>query len=362
MKIGLLTFHSAHNYGAVLQAYATQEKVKELGYDIEVINYCPDYLIKQKLFAISTNVSFLITIKSVIESFVTFPWRIKRKINFEKFINQKLNISKINYKNKKFTENLHFDTFIMGSDQVWNCKLTKGFDPIYLGNFKTKQAAKKISYAASMSHYGLTETEKEEFSKLLFNFNAISVREKELENFIKDEFQIESTTVLDPTFILSKDKWMLISVKPKVKSKYVLVYSIDLRDEAMKIASKLAQKRGLEIIELTMGVDKNIFINKFQTTSPEEYLGLFENADFVVTSSFHGTAFSLIFNKSFYSLSHGNDKDSRQKTILKDLGLMDRFIKANDNLNYEPIDYSIVNPKLENLRQQSIKFLTNNLF
>ena len=361
MKIGLLTFHAAHNYGAVLQAYATQEKIKEMGFDIEVIDYSPSYLIKQKLFPLTSNASLLVNVKILFEGFVTFPWKFKRKHNFQKFIKQQLHLSNTSYKNHPFSENMDYDLFVMGSDQIWNCKLTKGFDAVYLGNFKIKPTAKKISYAASMSHYGLTHQEEREFSKMLSNFDDISVREEELHQYLKKKYNKESTVVLDPTFLIDAKKWSSMAVKPKTAKKYVLVYSIDLRNDALRMANGLAREIGAEVIELSMSVDKNVLKNKYQTASPEEYVGLFEQAEFVITSSFHGTAFSVIFNKPFFSIAHGSDKDSRQKTIMNNLGVIDRFVSKNATPSFKTLDYTVPNQKLKELREKSVQFLKDNL-
>ena len=361
MKIGLLTFHAAHNYGAVLQAYATQEKIKELGYTIEVINYSPDYLIKQRLFPVSSKQSFIINVKILLEGFVTFPWKLKRKYNFQKFIKQQLHLSNTSYKNHPFSENMDYDLFVMGSDQIWNCKLTKGFDAVYLGNFKIKPKAKKISYAASMSHYSLTHEQVQEFSKLITNFNAISVREEELHDYLLDNYAQESNVVLDPTLLLDAKKWSSIAVRPRTSKKYVLVYSIDLRNESMRMANAIAKEIDAEVIELSMSVDKNVLKNGYQTASPEEYVGLFEQAEFVITSSFHGTAFSVIFNKPFFSIAHGSDKDSRQKTIMNNLGVIDRFVSKDATPCFKTLDYTVPNQKLKELREKSIQFLKDNL-
>ena len=361
MKIGLLTFHAAHNYGAVLQAYATQEQIKEMGYAIEVIDYNPDYLIKQKLFPLSSTNSLIVNVKLLIEGMITLPWKLKRRTSFQKFIAQQLQLSERKYHNQPFTENDGYDVFVMGSDQIWNCKLTKGFDSVYLGDFKIKPTAKKITYAASMSHYALTIAQVDEFSKLLTNFTAISVREQELHDYLEKSYNKESTVVLDPTFLLSAQKWSSIAVKPKKTKKYVLVYSIDLREDALRMAYKIAEEIGAEVIELSMSVDKNVLKNNYQTASPEEYVGLFEHSEFVVTSSFHGTAFSVIFNKPFFSIAHGSDKDSRQKTILNNLGVINRFITKDSNPSFETLDYTIPNQKLNAMRETSIQFLNKKL-
>ena len=129
----------------------------------------------------------------------------------------------------------------------------------------------------------------------------------------------------------------------------------------MQMAKSMAKKTGFKIIELTATVDKKAMLNNFQAASPEEYLGLFENAEIVITSSFHGLAFSVIFNKQFYSIGTGTDKDSRQKSVLNNLGLIDRFITAKGSLSDEIIDYNKVNRKLDELRKLSINFLENSL-
>ncbi len=359
MKVGLLTFHSAHNYGAVLQAYATQETIKRLGVEIDCIDYRPNYLIKQRVFPNLKKQSAITKLKLIFWSFILILWKYKRNKGFNDFIESKLHLSKENYLFPKFKN--EYEAYVIGSDQVWNVKLTKGFDDAYWGNFNTKKDAIKISYAASMSNYNLDVTQKEQMLTLLKNFNFISVREDEAKEFIYKNFNKEATTVLDPTFLLDKSKWKKISTPPSLNKKYILVYSIGLRDEALTIANSLAKQLDAVVIELTMMVDKNAILNKYQSTSPEMFLGFFENAECIITTSFHGTSFSIIYNKPFYSIAHGNDKDNRQTTILKKLGLMDRFIDRNEKPVFQKINYREVNTKLNILREESITFLKKSL-
>jgi hypothetical protein len=249
----------------------------------------------------------------------------------------------------------------MGSDQIWNLQVTKVFDNAYWGNFGGNKDAKKITYAASMSYYSLTESQKSEMANLLKNFHSISVREVELKHYLSENFKIGSVLVLDPTFLLTKSDWKMISSKHHISKKYVLVYSVDLRSYVFRIAKIIANQLDARIIELTMDVDKDVILNRFQAASPEEYLGLFENAECIATSSFHGTAFSVIFNKPFYCIKHGSDKDTRQKTVLAKLDLLDRLITRDTNPVFSPIDYSEANEILEKLRKDSIAFLEYNL-
>jgi len=359
MKVGLLTFHSAHNYGAVLQAYATLQTLRELGADTSCINYQPAYLIKQRIFPRLKNESLIIKVKLFIEAFITFYWKFKRINGFNNFIKNKMNLTSEIYTQPKFNHN--YDAYIMGSDQIWNVKLTRGFDAAFWGNFKSNKNALKISYAASMSNYNLSTNQKKQMFNLLGNFNSISVREEEAKRFIYDNFKINTQTVLDPTFLLGCKAWKTISISPKINKKYVLLYSIELREEAKKIAKIISKQLDAIVIELTMVVDKGVVFNKYQSASPEEYLGLFENAACIITSSFHGTAFSIIYNKPFYSIAQENDKDNRQITILKKLGLINRFINKNEIPQFKTIDYTPVNSKLAILREKSISFLKNSL-
>jgi hypothetical protein len=167
--------------------------------------------------------------------------------------------------------------------------------------------------------------------------------------------------VLDPVFLLDRSKWNIIGIKPQTPKKYILAYSVALRDDVVRTAKILAKQLNASVIELTSGVDKNVIINRYQTATPEEFVGLFENAEFVVTSSFHGTAFSIIYNKSFYSIAHDSDKDTRQKSILGKLGLLNRFISRNTTPDFQIINYNDVNARLEILRNESIAFLKYNL-
>jgi len=361
MKAGILTFHSAHNYGAVLQAYASQEIIGKLGYDCEIIDYRPDYLIRQRVFPRPENRSFIVNMKIMAEGLLSIYWRFKRYRGFEKFMHKSLHLSAERFGPEKFRSDNNYDRFVMGSDQIWNIRLTKGFDDLYWGNFTTRDGAKKISYAASMSNYELDDIQKTRMTALLGNFSSIGVREEALRTFIHDLTDRQVTTVLDPVFLLDAAGWRKISKPPQRKRKYILMYCIDLRDDVNRIARKLAGEMDADVIELGMGVDRKAFSNPYQTADPAEFLGLFDQAEFVVTSSFHGTAFAVLFNKPFYSLAHGNDKDTRQRTVLNNLGIPDRFISRDASPEYSLISYGEVNNKLQQLREDSVNFLKTHL-
>lgn len=375
MRIGIITFHCAHNYGAVLQAYALQEQIKILGHDAEVIDYRPKYITS----GYEKSIFFYRPYNSITRKLLSFVKMVlcvsKRRIlepklmsliknrrrGFSDFTNTKLNLSKNKYI-KSFNEHLDYDYYIIGSDQVWNIDITNGFDPVYWGNFSVKSNARIITYAASMSKYDLNEKQKEIIKYSLSNFFALSVREKDLKDFLSNNFNIKTEVVFDPSLLVGSEVWRKIAKVPTTEEKYVLIYSMGgvLADE-LRVANKIAVQMGASV-KVLLGDSKD-FEAKYAliATSPEEFLGWFQNASFVVTSSFHGTAFSISYNKPFYSLARGSDKDTRQTTILNNLGLGDRFISKECLPDFVDIDYFQVNEKLHILQENSLNFLKRHI-
>lgn len=368
-RIGILTFHCAHNYGAVLQTYGLQEQLKLMNFDVEIIDYIPRYLLDPYLAVkpfrtCRTNclTKSLAYLKFLAKEAPFVPFRLYRRKKFSEFIINRLQLSEERFF-RAFDENLKYDFYVIGSDQVWNPDISNGFDTVYFGNFRTGKEAKRISYAASMSKYNLTGQQKAELQNLLANFDRISVREDELGMYLSDNYRIDATTVLDPTLLVTPDLWHSMAEAPR-KKKYLLVYTIVLREKTMNIARRIAKERGLEIIEI---VADNIVLRDYYTSqtivcaSPGEFVGWFKNADFVVTSSFHGTAFSLIFNKQFWTIGAGDGRDSRIRTLLSHIGLENRLILSEGIRSDETINYVRPNKQLQALRANSVNFLRNNL-
>ena len=230
MKIGILTFHCAHNYGAVLQAYAIQEQLKLMGFDVEIINYRPIYLLRPYGYLPQFHFRtikdgylrcLILNVKILLRWIGTLIPTYRRRKGFNKFIQSKLSLSFCRY-NSPFVEHNEYDFYIMGSDQVWNPKITKKFDDVYFGNFKVRVGVKKISYAVSMPLYTFSSQQKEQLNVNLRNFSAISVRETQLEEFIFDNFKIKSQVVLDPTLLVDNFVWRKIAIIPNINKKYVL--------------------------------------------------------------------------------------------------------------------------------------------
>ena len=359
MKIGILTFHCAHNYGAVLQCYALQETLKNMGHKVEIIDYRPSYLITPykiwniQRFLSPTPQEF---IKKIIKESLTLRHRPSRYKKFQEFIYNRLNLSQT----KSVTEN--YDAYIIGSDQIWNPQITKGFDPNYFGYFNFPKKNKKyISYAASMEKIQLTNYEKEYFSKALKNFDSISVRENNLSNLLQPLTDKPIKIVLDPTLLANPIVWNDLAKVPQYKKQYVIVYQIRESEHTQLIAQKIAKDLNLDVVNLKASPRWYSKKTLIQNASPEDFLGWIKHASCIITTSFHGTAFSIIFNRPFYYIKLNDGNDSRSSSLLENIGLSNRIITPDYNSGFKNIDYTEPNKKLLKLREQSAFFLNQSL-
>lgn len=369
MKIGILTFHCAHNYGAVLQAYALQEYLKSCGHQVEIIDYRPDYLVRgYKAFPFPSlrNVSLLRKVKRLAYWGLTLPWRIKafpvklqRRKGFEKFINEKMNLSEPRFTEGESVPAEKYDAIIFGSDQIWSPRHTNGGDPVFLGNFSAPKGTLKIAYAASAGAASATLGENPIFADALKNFDAIGVRESNLAESLQPRTDLKIETVLDPTLLVDRSVWDKIaySNKPRIREKYVLVYQVAYNPEADRIAEELAEQIGAKIVSIWAGYKLDQGSIKKET--PEQFVAWFKNATCVVTTSFHGTAFALINEIPVYYVSNGSATENRPKQILGALGLEDRVIAHHSHPKFSDIDYS--NVDLAKLQSASREFLSRHL-
>lgn len=362
MKIGLLTFHCAQNFGAVLQCYATQEFLKNKGYDVEVIDYRPDYLLRPyRLF----NVQRLACgnpIKSginLVKELIQFPRRCYRQWAYRKFANKYLTLSDTVTK-----ESIppYYDTYLVGSDQIWNPRLTKGFDDAYFCRFKFPKDNKRyVAYAASMEVKELSAEDKQYYQEVLSRFDAVSVREDELARLLQPLTSQPVTQVLDPTLMADPQIWDAFSTRSSFsKKKYVVIYQGRSNKASERIAKDIAKQVGGEVYILSTWFS----LSRGEThmnISPEQFVDIIRNAACVITTSFHGTAFSIIFNRPFYTIRMNDGADTRSQSLLASLNLQDRMIGTDASPLFSAIDYSEANVKLEQLRSRSQQFLLDAL-
>jgi hypothetical protein len=303
---------------------------------------------------------FVQTIKYFLREIIIYRRKCIRFTAFEIFINKNFNVSSIQIFGKEDKIPV-YDIYIFGSDQIWNPKLTMGFDDIFFGFFKTNNLAKKISVAASTEIKELTKKEEEYLKGALENFDCISVRENNLQNLLQPLTNKKISTILDPTLIANKSVFEKITIQPKINKKYILLYMVRVDKNVIKIAHHLAEQLDADVIQLTIGINKGYVKNRYQCESPGEFLGWLKNASCIVSTSFHGTAFSIIFNKPFYAISLKDNSESRIENLLRKLNLENRFIDKSTKPIYSEIDYTAINAKLEELKKESILFLQTSL-
>ena len=353
-KVGILTFHRANNYGAVLQCYALQETVKALGYNVEIINYKQPYI--ETVYKPIKKKELLNVLKRPRWYYGFFfkilPKRIQTYIKYKSFRKLHLKTGEAFDKNKSIL--CQYDTIIIGSDQVWGLHCTNGIDEIYFAEFPNK-VNKVLGYGISGNIDSLKEIGTENLTRYYHNFNSISFREDSFQTYIKEHIGVESEVVIDPTMLLEKEKWECITNKVKEKGDYILTYFL----QEVKNISKLN-----EDLKHFAKKEKCKLINIFDVAhSPTEFLGWIKNSKYIFTTSFHATVFSIIFNKDVYALRTHNGHDARYINLLSKLDISDRTIEVDDIVNMEisPIDYEKVNYRHSQLKEKSLSFLAENL-
>lgn len=365
MKIGIVTFHNALNVGAVLQAYALQTFLIQLGHQVEFINYSP---IRKHGFR-----SYIA--KSPIVMFN--KWRNiyngKKYRNYGNF-NKVLILSSHIYRSYDELKNCpsDYDVYIAGSDQIWN--FYTSLSPIYMLDF-VPFGKKKIAYAVSMGQCRLDESLYEEFKKRLLSFDAISLREKNAVDFVNVLLKGEKLAyqTLDPTLLIDSKAYDKIIDDSKIKVKnYICTYILaELDKENFEIIRTIKSLLGLDIINLR-NPDTCIWLSQAQNkiVTPYQWLYYIKNSDFVICNSFHAVVFSLIFHKPFIALVPPRDKNKggnmRINTLLEDMGLLKRIIEHFDlkqiqDILKESISWDVVDRRIRRLRESSIQFLMNNL-
>ena len=364
MEIGILTFHCAHNYGAMLQTYATQEIFRGAGHDVEVIDYRPSYLTKPfKWFSLSRirKKDGSITLKHVLAEIALLPFRYVRYHRFNRFMTSRMQLSETVFP-ESFKGN--YDVIVIGSDQVWTIKLTGGnFDKMYLAHFPFEKGSRRyIADAVSMDMDLMKPEHMKQLSDAFKNFDVLTAREADAVEWLNSFSSKQFKHIQDPVIQIDPKKWHSLALPVNRKKPYLLVYKMRLNKNIDVMAHQIAEKFGLDIVEILPTPDAGKLIVQEQAVSVEKFLGYFAGASFVLTSSFHGTAFSLIFEKQFYSLTFGDGKDSRVKSLLSSLDIADRIIPVESELpEITEINYDRVSSKMEEFRKEASELLLSRL-
>lgn len=362
-KIGILTFHNAHNYGAMLQAYALQEVLSEEN-EINIINYKNSIICNQYRLFKPLRKNIIKYMKNLVNDIINYPINRRRFNSFYSFMINNFNLSKEYIdENELFKAKLNYDIMITGSDQVWNPGIVGELSDVYTLNFG-EENIKRISYAASVGNAKSIEKNKNEFKRKISKIDYISVREEDAQKELKAILDKNVDVVLDPTLLLTKDEWnKKIQNFSSYQEKYILAYVVEKDEEYIKILNDLSEKTGLKVIHFSKNnTGYNNILKNAYTEGPLEFVNLIKNAEYVVCTSFHATVFSIIFNKKFFVVPH-RKTGSRVTNILNKLNISNRAINSLEEfnkINYnEEIDYQIVNSILEDERQKSINWLNN---
>lgn len=368
MKVSVITLHTVDNYGSVMQTYATQQVLKECGYDVEFVDYWrKDNLIENRakkmlesstlqklkpLWGVSgfTRGAMILILKLMLE---------KRKSPMWRFLEEKVKLTKVRYCSYEELEANPpvADVYITGSDQVWNSIWNQGIDRSYFLAF-APAGKSRIAFSASIGREQLDAKEIPETQRLLEKYSAISVREQSAVELLAS-MNIKSTLVLDPTLMLRADEWRNLAVKYESKNPYLLVYQLNPNPQMDQYAEQLAQKKNWEVVRIGFGRSDGKKSGKcILLPSVEKFLGLLCNATCVLTDSFHVTAFSLNLETDFISILPGKF-GTRIESILKLTGTENRLLTQFDDFEIaeHKIDKKGVQEILEKKRREDIQWL-----
>lgn len=338
IRIGILTFHSVSNYGAVLQAYALSKFIQDKGFECELIDYQNNKMKKQYKAISLSKINFK-HIKLTTYNCFMIPHVISRNYKFKIFRKKYLKISEKKYNERNLPDSFIYDGIIVGSDQVWNLDCN-GSDEHYFLDFIRKDICKCYSYAASISN---KRQEVKQYKKLLYDYRFISVREKSSAVLLYTILNKKIQTCVDPTLLLPVIEWNKLLKKPNTKN-YILVFLMTHSEELLKNAYQFAQENNKKMVYINLYMP---FItskyNSIYSASPEEWLGWVANADYVITNSFHGTVFSIIFEKKFMvHLIEDEGKNERLLDLMNITGLKERINYSLNKYNNEEINYKNV--------------------
>ena len=365
LNIKTITCHDVYNYGASLQAYALMQYLTLQGHIVEIIDYKPPHLSKRYNFWMIPEkwkkniVLKIMYLLNKIPSILVYWGGGGRKRAFDKFTKKYLFLTNTKYRsNKDLIQNPpNADIYIAGSDQIWNTQSENGKDPSFYLNFAPEDAI-KASYAASFSISEIQEEYRAFVFNMLQHLDYISVRERTGLRILENLGINNAKLVLDPVFLLEKNYWDKIA-SYQSDEKYILVYDFENNPRIRDFAIKIAKTKGIKIY-----IIKDYFISQYadvyiDSAGPLEFLQLIKNCEVLLSNSFHGTAFSIIYEKEFYVFNRMNAPvNSRMADLLKELNMENRLIiDKNGTLDQSKINYGKANQILNSLICDSKNYL-----
>lgn len=354
MKIGILTYHRAHNYGAVLQCYSLQEVLRRLGHQVSVIDYrqeyieatysyCSPLILKRKLSNLGALRDYLFN--------NVFRYRsvMRRKSLFEDFVASRLNTT---LPCDSETIPCDLDVYVVGSDQMWSEVCTGGsLDEVYLGSFRRSPSSRLLGYAISSNKSSL-EILMSIYKDKVSHFDRLSFRESYIADTLSEILPYRPDVCVDPTLLTDSSFWDPLIDSKWADEKYVLMYEINrpredkgfLRRKAQQMADRIGD--GCRVIDLSD-----------MSYSVEDFISLFRHATYVVTTSFHGTVFSLVFERPFRTVCLGTAADARYVHLLNVLGAGECCVDMSFEPEPLPVDFTSIRSRMKEYREESMNFL-----
>lgn len=359
MRIKTITCHDVYNHGASLQAFALQEYLRSLGHDVQIIDYKPDYL-SQHYRLDDVNPVYDRPIIRWLYMLAKLPSRMlqrPRKWAFDRFRRKYLSLTKRYHSNEELKKDPpQADVYICGSDQIWNTIFPNGKDPAFYLDF-APPGKKRVSYAASFATKEIESTYFSFVANMISKLDFVSIRERSALLLLQSLGREDGVAVCDPVFLLERSFWSEFSGKVHESIPYMVVYDFEKSETVRRLAETIAVKCHLKIFNIgpyrLSYADKN-----YSLIGPRDFVRLIRDARFVISNSFHATAYAIIFQIPFYVVNRSEAINERMKSLLADFSLTDRIVNDSDNMPISIINYAKIEKCLNDEITRSKQFLS----
>ncbi len=362
MKVCTITCHDVYNFGASLQAFALQTHLNNAGHAVEIIDYKPDYLSQHfNLSCVANPIWDRNLLLRTIYLGAKLPGRLrslKQKRAFDRFTRSRLHLTPHRYtsNNELRASPPQADAYICGSDQIWNAHFPNGQDPAFFLDF-APAGKRRIAYAASLGEDDLPESEIPHFLQRLQRIGSVSLREESAIPYLRKIGAGPLHHVMDPVFLLGAEEWTNhFNLTLHASNDYLLVYTFENTRSVDGQLRELASHLGCEIVSVGPG-HCGAASKRLPYIGPGAFLDLVFNAKAVVSSSFHAIAFSIIFQKPFYTLLRSDGLNSRITNLLATLQVGDRTLQSQGDSSTTPIEFEAVSRVLLPLIEESANYL-----
>ena len=358
MRIGIVTQPLEMNYGGILQNWALQQALRGLGHDPITVDAFERYSTPHYLFNCLRTI-----MKKLQGKRANLPKRYHGSLRNEllgQFVEQHIAKTRVMWDYKRSVVNQYrLDALVVGSDQVWRARYNGGhLEDMFLKFAQGLPLKRRVAYAASfgVDEWEYSPEQTRACAGLAQQLDAVSVREQSGVDLCRNHLGVTAQFVLDPTMLLKADNYKtIIDAQWNSSGPYLAVYCLDITPAKQAFFNRLAQERGLTVRYFSAGWESKLTVG--------QWLAMLSNASMVVTDSFHGTVFSILFGREFFSLCNPGRGNTRIAGLLLELGLQDRLVldEAPDEPHHQQIAWNSVDKQIERLRQQSLAFLSQSL-